>query len=57
MARPVKDLTLIAARNGGPFPRETVKNTIDGRWRIVSKCYVRFDATAPDNRSQAGRLS
>lgn len=30
----VPDLTRIAERNGGQFPRQLVKNTIDGRWRI-----------------------
>jgi mono/diheme cytochrome c family protein len=30
----VPDLTRIAERNGGEFPRQLVKNTIDGRWRV-----------------------
>ena len=30
----VPDLTRIAERNGGQFPRQLIKNIIDGRWRI-----------------------
>lgn len=33
---PVPDLTRIAARNGGVFPRETVKQQVDGRDRITA---------------------
>jgi mono/diheme cytochrome c family protein len=30
----VPDLTQITAHNKGNFPREMIKNAIDGRWRI-----------------------
>jgi len=30
----VPDLSRIAARNDGNFPRQIIKNVIDGRWRI-----------------------
>jgi mono/diheme cytochrome c family protein len=34
IAKPIPDLTLIAARRDGKFPRQIIKNAIDGRWRI-----------------------
>lgn len=34
IARPVPDLTRIAARRDGKFPRQIIKNAIDGRWQI-----------------------
>jgi len=34
LVRGAPDLTLIAKRRGGAFPRDTIKNTIDGRFRI-----------------------
>lgn len=34
IVKDVPDLTRIAERNGGEFPRQLVKNIIDGRWRI-----------------------
>lgn len=34
MAKPVPDLTQIAARRNGKFPRQIIKNSIDGRWQI-----------------------
>ena len=34
MAKPVPDLTQIAARRNGKFPRQMIKNAIDGRWQI-----------------------
>jgi mono/diheme cytochrome c family protein len=34
MSQPVPDLTRIAQRRDGDFPREMIKNAIDGRWRI-----------------------
>jgi hypothetical protein len=34
IAKPVPDLTLIAERNNGKFPRQIIKNAIDGRWQI-----------------------
>ncbi len=34
IAKPVPDLTGIAARRGGKFPRQIIKNAIDGRWQI-----------------------
>jgi mono/diheme cytochrome c family protein len=33
-AKPIPDLTLIARRHGGPFPREWVEQAIDGRQKI-----------------------
>ena len=30
----VPDLTRIAERNDGHFPRQIIKNVVDGRWRI-----------------------
>ena len=32
--KPIPDLTRIAARNKGEFPRQIIKNSIDGRWQI-----------------------
>jgi len=37
IAKPIPDLTLIAARRDGKFPRQIIKNAIDGRWRIDIK--------------------
>lgn len=34
IAKPIPDLTRIAARNNGKFPRQIIKNAIDGRWQI-----------------------
>jgi len=34
IARPVPDLTQITVRYDGQFPRQMLKNIIDGRWRI-----------------------
>jgi mono/diheme cytochrome c family protein len=34
IAKPIPDLTQIAARNNGKFPRQIIKNAIDGRWQI-----------------------
>lgn len=34
IVKKVPDLTLIAQRNDGQFPRQIIKNVIDGRWRI-----------------------
>ena len=34
IAKPLPDLTRIAARNNGKFPRQITKNAIDGRWQI-----------------------
>ncbi len=34
LGTPVPDLTTIAERNGGVFPRQIIKNVIDGRWTI-----------------------
>ena len=34
IAKPIPDLTLIAERNNGKFPRQIIKNAIDGRWQI-----------------------
>lgn len=34
IAKPVPDLTRIAARRDGKFPRQIIKNAIDGRWQI-----------------------
>ena len=34
IAKPVPDLTRIAARKNGKFPRQIIKNSIDGRWQI-----------------------
>ena len=34
MAKPIPDLTGIAARRDGKFPRQIIKNSIDGRWQI-----------------------
>lgn len=38
--RPVPDLTLIAARNGGTFPTAEVMNTIDGYTRVREGNYT-----------------
>ena len=32
--KPLPDLTRIAERNDGKFPRQIIKNSIDGRWQI-----------------------
>lgn len=32
--KPIPDLTRIAARRNGKFPRQVIKNAIDGRWQI-----------------------
>lgn len=34
IVKEVPDLTRIAERNGGEFPRQLIKNVIDGRWRV-----------------------
>ncbi len=34
IAKPIPDLTQIAARRDGKFPRQIIKNSIDGRWHI-----------------------
>jgi hypothetical protein len=34
IAKPIPDLTRIAARHNGKFPHQIIKNTIDGRWQI-----------------------
>jgi len=34
ISKPIPDLTLIASRHNGKFPRQIIKNAIDGRWRI-----------------------
>lgn len=34
IVKKVPDLTQIAERNGGQFPRHMIKNIVDGRWRI-----------------------
>jgi len=34
LVRGAPDLTLITKRRGGAFPRDTIKNTIDGRFRV-----------------------
>ena len=34
IAKPIPDLTLIATRHNGEFPRQIIKNAVDGRWRI-----------------------
>jgi len=34
IAKPIPDLTQIAAQNNGKFPRQIIKNAIDGRWQI-----------------------
>jgi mono/diheme cytochrome c family protein len=34
ITKPIPDLTLIATRHNGKFPRQIIKNAIDGRWRI-----------------------
>ena len=34
IAKPIPDLTRIAARRNGKFPHQIIKNAIDGRWRI-----------------------
>jgi mono/diheme cytochrome c family protein len=34
IAKPIPDLTRIAERNNGKFPRQIIKNAIDGRWQI-----------------------
>jgi mono/diheme cytochrome c family protein len=34
IAKPIPDLTRIAEQNNGKFPRQIIKNAIDGRWQI-----------------------
>ena len=34
IAKPIPDLTRITERNNGKFPRQIIKNAIDGRWQI-----------------------
>jgi mono/diheme cytochrome c family protein len=36
LATPVPDLTLIAERNGGQFPGEAIRETIDGRSPVLA---------------------
>ena len=47
MSKPVPDLTILAARNDGVFPRETIENSIAGKSRVVSHGTIEMPIWGP----------
>ena len=47
MSKPVTDLTAMAARNEGVFPRETIENSIAGESRVVSHGTIEMPIWGP----------
>ena len=47
MSRPVPDLTVLAAKNDGLFPREAIENSIAGENRVISHGTIEMPIWGP----------